>query len=182
MSSGYQLLDQDPAVFPITCTLEQLYSGCVRKMKITRSIFGRFDSKVFEINIKAGWKAGTKITYEGEGDQILGERPQDIQFVIEEAPNDVWIREGDDIVADEVVSLKQALAGFTHTRMGVDGEPVVLEIFDILSPGTDQRVVGAGMPKKNGGRGDAIFRFKVAFPSELTDEQRDIIVSQLPDF
>ena len=49
---------------------------------------------------------------------------------------------------EEVISLQQAFQGFTLTRTGVDGEPVILEVDDILSPGEDQRVYGAGMPKK----------------------------------
>lgn len=172
----------EPAVIPIKCTLEQLYSGCVRKMKITRNINGRQDAKIFEVTINPGWKAGTKLTYDGEGDQNPGYLPQDVQFVIEEKPHDVWKREGDNLITEEIISLKQALCGFTQTRKGVDGEPVVLEEKSIVSPGADVRVAGAGMPKKGGGRGDAIFRFKIAFPSSLTDKQKENIAANLPDF
>ena len=31
---------------------------------------GRSREHTFEINIKAGWKAGTKLTYAGEGDEV----------------------------------------------------------------------------------------------------------------
>lgn len=173
---------QNQAVFPIPCTLEQLYSGCKRKMKVTRSILGHDDSKIFEVEIKPGWKAGTKITYPEEGNMVFGKIPQDIQFVIEEKPNDYWKREGDDIVTKEVISLKQAFQGFTLTRIGVDGKLVILKVDNILSSGEDKRVYGAGMPKKGGGRGDAIFKFIIAFPQTLTDEQRGTIVENLPDF
>ena len=57
----------------IGCTLEELYTGCNKRMKITKSIqdeSGRrsMAEKILEINVKPGWKAGTKITFTEEGD------------------------------------------------------------------------------------------------------------------
>jgi DnaJ-class molecular chaperone len=54
-------------------------------------------------------------------------------------------------------------------------------VTDVLSPNQDRRVVGAGMPKRGGGRGDAIFRFKIAFPSDLSPEQKSLLAEILPD-
>ena len=171
----------EPATVPVNCTLEQLFSGCTKKLKITRSKQGRDDPKVFEIDVRPGWKEGTKITYENEGDERPGQLPQDIVFVIQQVPHDVWKRDKDDLVTEEIVSLKQALGGFTLTRPGVDGEPVTLEVRDVLAPNQDRRVVGKGMPKRGGGRGDAVFKFKISFPHYLTEEQRENIVKYLPD-
>ncbi|OHT17537.1 DnaJ domain containing protein [Tritrichomonas foetus] len=171
----------DPAILNVNCTLEQLFTGCKKTLKVTRTINGRPDVKTFEIDVQPGWKEGTKITYDNEGDQNPGQLPQDIQFIIKTREHDVWRREGDNLVTEEIISLKQALCGFTHTRMGVDGQPVVLEVKDCISPGADRRVVGAGMPKRGGGRGDAIFKFRISFPSHLTDEQKEAIAKNLPD-
>lgn len=172
----------DPAVIPVNCTLEQLYTGCTKKLKLTRSINGRPSEKIFEIQVNPGWKEGTKLTFDNEGDQLPGQLPQDVQFVIKEKPHDVWKREGDDLVTSEIISLKQALCGFTITRPGIDGQPVVLKCDHIISPGADQRVSGAGMPKKrNAGRGDAIFKFHIAFPPSLSEQQKENIAANLPD-
>jgi DnaJ-class molecular chaperone len=93
----------------------------------------------------------------------------------------VWKRIGDDIVTQEIISLKQALCGFSRTRPGLDGEPVTLDVVDVLSPNQDRRVIGAGMPKRGGGRGDAIFKFSIAFPDRLTDDQKALVTEGLPD-
>ena len=171
----------EPAIIDVKCTLEQLCSGCTKKLKITRRINGSDDPKVFEIEVRPGWKEGTKITYEGEGDQNPGYLPQDLVFVIRQAPHDVWTRDGDNIVTEEIVSLKQALGGFSITRPGIDGEPVTLEVHDILAPNQDRRVSGRGMPRRGGSRGDAVFKFKISFPHYLTEEQRANVVANLPD-
>jgi DnaJ family protein B protein 4 len=62
---------------PITrhlgCTLEELYSGSTRKMKITRTIFDgsgrvtRSEEEILELNVKPGWKKGTKLTFQQKG-------------------------------------------------------------------------------------------------------------------
>jgi DnaJ-class molecular chaperone len=51
----------------------------------------------------------------------------------------------------------------------------------VLAPNADRRVPGQGMPKRGGGRGDAVFLFSIAFPSDLTPEQKVSIASILPD-
>ena len=47
-------------------------------MKISRRVYNeatggyRQDDKVLTINVKKGWKAGTKVTFAKEGDQVPG--------------------------------------------------------------------------------------------------------------
>ena len=42
----------------------------------------RVEDKVLAVNVKPGWKSGTKITFPKEGDQHPGRVPADIVFVI----------------------------------------------------------------------------------------------------
>ncbi len=51
-----------------------------------------------EINIKPGWKNGTKITFEREGDEHPGLIPADITFVIQAKPHDRFERDGDNLI------------------------------------------------------------------------------------
>lgn len=59
----------------LQCSLEDLYAGTTKKMKITRQALNTDgkttypESKILTIDIKPGWKAGTKITFPKEGDQ-----------------------------------------------------------------------------------------------------------------
>ncbi|KAH3672669.1 hypothetical protein WICPIJ_010013, partial [Wickerhamomyces pijperi] len=55
--------------------LELLYTGGSKKMKIKRKGYsGQLEEKIIDINIKPGWKTGTKITYPNEGDYQDGTR------------------------------------------------------------------------------------------------------------
>ncbi|KAH7939761.1 hypothetical protein HPB52_017201 [Rhipicephalus sanguineus] len=68
----------------LSLTLEEVFRGCVKKMKVTRNVTssdGRSqcrEQKVLTINVKPGWKAGTKIRFEREGDRLPGRVPADI--------------------------------------------------------------------------------------------------------
>jgi DnaJ-class molecular chaperone len=63
--------------------------------------------QVLTINIKPGWKAGTKITFQREGDQAPHKIPADIVFIIRDKPHQLFHREGSDIKYTAKVSLKQ---------------------------------------------------------------------------
>ena len=170
-----------PLVIEVPCTLEQLYSGTTKKLKVTRTVNGQQQEKIIQLDIKPGWKEGTKLTYDGEGDIKPGYKPQDLVFVIKEKKHDYFKREKDDLIYEDVISLKQALTGVTINTRGVDGRMLTLNVNDVIQPGTEKRLVGEGMPKKGGGRGDLIFRFNISFPTYLSQEQKNAMNRYLPN-
>jgi len=91
-----------PVVHDLLVSLEDIYRGTTKKMKITRKVIAadgvsRSEDKVLTIDIKPGWKAGTKITFPKEGDQSPNSIPADIVFVIKDKPQPVYTRDGADI-------------------------------------------------------------------------------------
>ena len=55
----------------LPCSLEQLYAGCTKKMKITKTVVAPSGvenkvEKVLDVVVQPGWKKGTKITFPGE--------------------------------------------------------------------------------------------------------------------
>lgn len=76
---------------PLPVTLEQLFKGGKKRMNIKRKTFDEtgkrtLEEKVLEIDIKPGYKAGTKIKFRGWGDQEEG-GTQDLHFIITEVPS-----------------------------------------------------------------------------------------------
>lgn len=71
-----------PIVHKLALTLEELYSGTEKKMKITKSVFETSEvvkvEKLLTIQVKPGWRSGTKITFPQEGDQRPGVEPADV--------------------------------------------------------------------------------------------------------
>jgi DnaJ homolog subfamily B member 4 len=79
-------------VRPLPLTLEELFHGVHKKMKIKRKAFDEVtgkrttQDKVLEMDIKPGLKKGSKIKFKGVGDQEEGGQ-QDLHFVVEEVSN-----------------------------------------------------------------------------------------------
>ncbi|CAI5522293.1 unnamed protein product [Closterium sp. Naga37s-1] len=89
----------------LVCSLEELYSGSTRKMKISRNIVdtaGKITpvEEILTINVKPGWKKGTRITFPEKGNEQPGLVPADLVFVIEEKQHEFFKREGIDLGGD----------------------------------------------------------------------------------
>lgn len=164
---------------PFYCTLEELYSGCTKKVKISRkrvspSGASTVEEKVLSIDVRPGFKAGTKITFPGEGDQEAGAQAADIIFVLEERPHDAFVRKGNDLLYTAVVSLSDALTGVAVQINTLDSRILSIPIAEIIHPGFQKVVPGEGMPlsKAPQQRGDLIISFKVDFPRDLSIAQK----------
>lgn len=104
---------QDPAVVhDLRVTLEEVLSGCTKKMKISRKRLNpdgrttRTEDKILEVQIKKGWKEGTKITFPKEGDETPTNIPADVVFVLKDKPHPVFKRDGSDIIYTAKISLR----------------------------------------------------------------------------
>lgn len=115
---------QDPPIeHDLYATLEEIYHGCVKKMKISRRVLqpdgtSKKEDKYVSISIKPGWKSGTKVTFQKEGDQSKGKIPADIVFIVRDKPH-VWFRrEGSDLRYTARLTLKQVSAKLRPLRLG----------------------------------------------------------------
>ncbi len=74
---------------PLALTLEELYKGTKKKMKIKRKTYDdgsgkrKVEDKILDMDILPGYKAGTKIKFKGVGDQEEG-GTQDLHFIVQE--------------------------------------------------------------------------------------------------
>lgn len=177
-----------PVVHDLRVTLEEVMTGCMKKMKISRKRLTpdgrgtRSEDKILEVDIKQGWKEGTKITFPGEGDETLTNIPADIVFVVKDKPHAVFRRDGSDIVYPAKISLKEALCGCTVNVPTLNGRSMQVAMQEIVRPGTKRRVTGEGLPlpKRPDRRGDLVVEFDIKFPDRLSQSQRDTIAQVLP--
>lgn len=64
---------------PLPVSLEDLFNGATKKLKVTRRLLsGEEQEKIVTVSIKPGWKAGTKVRYDGLGTEIRGGPSADI--------------------------------------------------------------------------------------------------------
>ncbi|KAG8047089.1 hypothetical protein GUJ93_ZPchr0008g12787 [Zizania palustris] len=77
-------------------------------MRISRDVVDasgtmKMESEILSMEVKPGWKKGTKISFPGKCNQQrsqLGSSPPtaDLVFVVDEKPHDVYRRDGNDLV------------------------------------------------------------------------------------
>lgn len=181
---------QDPPIeHDLYVTLEDIDKGCTKKMKISRMATqsdgsARKEEKLLNISVKAGWKAGTKITFQREGDQVPGKIPADIVFIIRDKPHALFKREGSDIRYTAKITLKEALCGTQVNVPTLTGEKIPLNTKgEVIRPNTTRRIQGKGLPfpKEPSRRGDLLISFDIKFPEHLSQSARDILVDLLPN-
>eukprot|EP01084_Bolivina_argentea_P244378 409392_1 len=170
-------------------SLEELYNGTTKSMKVNRKrlnadgVTTKQDTKLLKIDVQRGWKAGTKITFEREGDELPGIIPADIQFIVGEKPHARFTRSDNDLIFEKQISLKEALLGsFIVPIQTLDDRNLRIAINRIVNPGYMHKVSGEGMPiskTKGAKKGDLLIKFNIIFPKQLNQQQKKIVEQYL---
>ncbi|EDO38741.1 predicted protein [Nematostella vectensis] len=177
---------QEPAVEKILpVSLEELYIGSVRKLRINHQVLSMNneyirEDKILQIEVKPGWKAGTKITFPREGDMKPGIIASDIIFIIADKPHQFFKRDSENnLIYVSKLTLKDALVGCVIQVPTIDGRVLSIQVNEVIRPGMQKRIQGEGLPlsKNPIERADLIVTFEVEFPTNLTGEQREYLAS-----
>ncbi|KAL2473653.1 DNAJ heat shock family protein [Forsythia ovata] len=163
----------------LPCSLEELYKGTTKRMKISREIADASGKtlpveEILTIDIKPGWKKGTKITFPEKGNEQPNVVPADLVFIVDEKPHSVFTREGNDLVVTQKISLAEALTGYTVRLTTLDGRTLTIPINNVIHPSYEEVVPKEGMPipKEPSKRGNLRIKFNIKFPTRLTAEQK----------
>ena len=139
---------------------------------------------ILHVHVDKGVRSGQKIDFRGEGDQMPGMEPGDVQFEIEQKPHARFQRKDDDLFYLAKIDLVTALAGGTIYIEHLDERWLSIDIKpgDVISPGRhaaapldlsplihaagDVRIItGQGMPSyRHHDHGNLYVRFEVQFP------------------
>jgi molecular chaperone DnaJ len=130
--------------------------------------------RTLRVDIPAGIDDGQRIRLSGRGH--AGERggpPGDLYVLVHVAPDERFVRDGDDLVTVLDVPAPIAALGATLQAPSLDGD-VDVEIEAGTQPGTIVAVHGKGMPRlrRPGRRGDLRVVVNVVVPRKLSREQR----------
>ncbi|EGF83658.1 hypothetical protein BATDEDRAFT_86054 [Batrachochytrium dendrobatidis JAM81] len=175
---------QDPPIeFDLILTLQELYLGCVKKIKISRKVLDddgfttSLVDKILTVEVCPGWKAGTKVIFPKEGDQGPNRIPADMVFTVKEEKHPQFTRQGNDIVYSVDIPLVKALTGWNMDIQTLDGRLLKVPVNETVTPNQVKTVPNEGMPiyKQAGKRGSLIIQFKTQFPTHLTDHQRMLL-------
>jgi DnaJ family protein B protein 4 len=141
--------------------------------------------QVLEVNVKPGWKEGTKITFSGKGDELAPGGPSaDLVFIVRQQPHPTFTRSGNDLHATVKLPLVTALTGGNAALRMPDGRTIELPISAAqpVSHGSVRVVPQEGMPvsKEPGRKGDLHVKFEVVFPRQLSQQQKEQLRHILP--
>ncbi|KAM1138873.1 hypothetical protein ACFX13_037490 [Malus domestica] len=177
----------EPIEKRLPCSLEELYKGTTKKMKISREIADASGmtmpvEEILTIEIKPGWKKGTKITFPEKGNEQGNMIPADLVFIIDEKPHPTFTRDGNDLVVTQKITLAEALTGYTVDLTTLDGRSITIPITNVISPNYEEVVPKEGMPvpKDPSKKGNLRIKFNIKFPTRLSPDQKAGIKKYLP--
>lgn len=130
--------------------------------------------EILTIEIRPGWKKGTKITFPEKGNEQRGVIPADLVFIIDEKPHSLFKRDGNDLIVTQKISLVEALMGYTVQLTTLDGRNLTIPVNTIINPTYEEVIKGEGMPipKEPSRKGNLRIKFNIKFPTRLTSEQK----------
>lgn len=134
--------------------------------------------EVVEIKIPAGVAEGMVVNVPGKGNAgqhngVSG----NIQVLIEEEHNDIFVRDGQDLVYNLLLDFPTATLGGSVDIPTLEGTHVRIKIDAGTQPGKTLRLRGKGLPEVQGyrSRGDMVVYISVFVPKTLNKEEKDAI-------
>jgi DnaJ-related protein SCJ1 len=116
-----------------------------------------------------------KVTYKNSADEYINVRAGNVVVTVQEIPNQVFERKGNDLKMKVDISLEQALLGFEKKFKHLDGHEVYIDRRDqVTKPGLLIRMKGEGMPvyQSWGDAGDLLITIVVNLPEQLNGEEQ----------
>lgn len=119
-------------LLPLSVTLEELFSGAVRRVTVNRKLLKREGHSLgkddFEIRIDKGAPDGHWVTFYGLGGSVLGAPGAgDVSFVLQEKKHPRWRRSGLDLYTERTITLLEALTGFRLVIEHLDRRKLVVQ-------------------------------------------------------
>ncbi|KAJ1446970.1 DnaJ C terminal domain-containing protein [Pelagophyceae sp. CCMP2097] len=137
------------------------------------------EETTLKAHVEQGMAAGAEVKFPRMSEQLPGQIPGDVVVLLKQAPHARFTRKGQDLHMDMVITLKEALLGFSKTFDHLDGRKVTVSADRVTKPAEVQRVQGEGMPVHNfpSEHGDLFVKFQFKMPNELTAAQKDAVAS-----
>lgn len=138
---------------------------------------GRYESETtLSVKIPAGVDSGTRVRLVGEGEPgEQGGPPGDLYVVAHVREHPIFVREDAEVLCEVPISFAQAALGTQLEVPTLEGK-VKMKVPSGTQSGKVFRLKGKGIPHLHGGgRGDQHVRVVVETPTDLTQEQRELL-------
>jgi len=150
-------------------SLQEAYEGGPRTLTV--------NGKNLRITIQPGVADGQTIRLRDQGGPGRNGGPNgSLLITFRISPDARYVRSGDDLTQDVPVPLYRALLG-GEQMVETLGGPVKIKLKPETANGSRLRLRGKGFPmyRKDGQHGDLYLRLNVQLPTNLTEEERDLV-------
>ena len=185
-----------PININLECTLEELYSGCVKTVKYKKQKLSydlrttNIEEVTQDVEIFKGYDSSTVITFKEKGNDSPGYVSSDLNVYIKELPHNVFKRiNKNDLLYIHDITLVKALNSEPVCLYTLDGRRLAISIDEIIAPNTVKIVKGEGMPiydkdlaKTRGDKiqkGDLYIKFNIIFPEFIEESKKRRIIELL---
>ena len=129
------------------------------------------------VDVKPGMMDGEQIRFEQVADEAVGHIPGDLVFVLRQAPDAQFGREGDNLRMFTSISLLESLVGFRRSFKHLDGHDVIIDKQDVTYCQEVFVVRGEGMPRKGNKKikGDLYVTLFIEFPRDYPAATKDAL-------
>lgn len=167
-------------VAQLEVTLSEVYNGATKIVSFTHKKLTDEGITVDEavetqLYVKPGSDEGVIATLEGQGDQGVHTLPGDVEIDLVVLPDELWSREGNNLLFKHEITLAEALCGKIVEVPTFDGRELSIGVTQVVSPGDSKTVPGEGILGA-----DLIICFDIKFPTTLTMEQKKALKKLLP--
>ena len=140
------------------------------------------NEEAVSIKIPAGVEDGMQLKVTGKGNEAAGNGISgDLLVLIEEMPDDSFVREGNHLHFDLYVSIAEAALGVSKEINLLEGK-VRIKLESGIQSGKTLRLKGKGIPDINSyGKGDLLVHVNVWTPKTLNKEQKQFFQKMLED-
>lgn len=158
----------------VPITLEETYHGVKKQISVQ---LGSGRRQVVDLDIPAGVNNGMTLNYKGLGDdQLKGMPPGDLQVRLQINPHPHFERKANDLYTAKQINAFEAMLGTKIVLRTLAGKTIKASVQPGTQPGTFIRLPNEGMPiMKTKNRGHLFVRIDISIPSNLTQEQKDIL-------
>jgi len=154
--------------------LEEAYHGIKKQISVQ---LGSGRRQVVDLDIPAGVNNGMTLNYKGLGDdQVSGLEPGDLQVRLQVNPHPFFERKANDLYIARQINAFEAMLGTKVVLKTLSGKTIKATVQPGTQPGTFIRLPNEGMPiMKTKLKGHLFVRIDISIPSNLTQEQKEIL-------
>lgn len=154
-------------------SLAEVLHGAEKTISLGRG--GRGDK--VSVKIPAGIETGKKLRVAGKGNPSqFGGPPGDLYLLINVLPDELFTREGDDLLVDRRIPFSAMVLGGKIDVPTLEGKTLSVKVPHGTPANARLRLKGHGLPVgPHGPRGDLYVRLNVEIPKSLDKEQKKLI-------